>query len=251
MTQDRERRLIDAFLVATGTLVGDYDVVEMLQTLVDEITELFGLDAAGITLADDRQELEVVAATSERAALLELMQLESREGPCIEASVSGTPRSAASPDEMRRQWPRFAAAAEHAGFASVHSVPMRSRETVLGAVNLFRSAPGRLDDRDLAAIRALTDVATIAVLQQRSADHAALAQQRLQQALDSRVLIEQAKGFLAHTHRIEPDEAFALLRRWARANNVLLHEAARGVTEGRVDIPVAHKAPAGTLPDEH
>ena len=108
MVQDREQRLIDAFLVATGSLVGDYDVVEMLQTLVDEIAGTFALDAAGITLANQERELEVVAATSTRTALLELMQLEAGEGPCVEAFADGEPRRAGSADEMRRRWPSFA-----------------------------------------------------------------------------------------------------------------------------------------------
>ncbi|PZF58338.1 transcriptional regulator [Curtobacterium sp. MCSS17_008] len=237
MVQDRERRLIDAFLVATRTLVGDYDVVEMLQTLVDEVVETFGLDAAGITLANRERELEVVAATSTQTTLLELLQLESGEGPCVEAYASGSVRKAGSLEEMRRNWPGFAAAAEAAGFASVLSIPLRARDTVLGSMNLFRSSPGDLDERDLAAVRALTDVATITILQQRSADQAARAQEQLQQALDSRVAIEQAKGFLANTHRVDPDEAFALLRRWARSHNVLLQDAARGVTERRFVIP--------------
>lgn len=237
MVQDRERRLIDAFLVATRTLVGEYDVVEMLQTLVDDIAATFELDAAGITLANQDRELEVVAATSTRTTLLELLQLEAGEGPCVEAYADGEPRQAGSAEEMRARWPRFAAAAESAGFVSVHSIPMRSRDTVLGSMNLFRSVPGALEERDLAAVRALTDVATISILQQRSADQAARTQEQLQRALDSRVAVEQAKGFLANTHRIGPDEAFTLLRQWARSNNVLLNDAARAVTERRVIIP--------------
>jgi len=244
MVQDREQRLIDAFLVATGSLVGDYDVVEMLQTLVDEIAGTFALDAAGITLANQERELEVVAATSTRTALLELMQLEAGEGPCVEAFADGEPRRAGSADEMRRRWPSFAAAAEAAGFVSVHSIPLRSREAVLGSMNLFRSEPGALADRDLAAVRALTDVATISILQQRSTDQAARTQEQLRRALDSRVAIEQAKGFLANTHEVEPDVAFSLLRRWARANNVLLQDAARAVTERRVVIPPNDAAPS-------
>ncbi|KTR40331.1 hypothetical protein NS263_08080 [Curtobacterium oceanosedimentum] len=244
MEQDRERRLIDAFLVATRTLVGDYDVVEMLQTLVDEIAGTFELDAAGITLANQDGELEVVAATSTRTALLELMQLEAGEGPCVEAYADGEPRHADTVDELRMRWPSFAVAAEAAGFASVHSIPLRSRDVVLGSMNLFRSAPGALAERDLAAVRALTDVATISILQQRSTDQAARTQEQLRRALDSRVAIEQAKGFLANTHQVDPDVAFSLLRRWARANNVLLQDAARAVTDRRVVIPPTDAAPS-------
>lgn len=237
MTEDRERRLVDAFLAATDTLVADYDVVEMLQTLVEDVADLFGADAAGIMLANQQGELEVVASTSEESALLGLLQLESGEGPCVEAYREGTTIVVEDREEMRRRWAHFASEAERAGFAAVHSVPLRIGDTVLGSMNLFRTEPGLLDDRDALAARALTDVATISIMQQRSSDQAAVAQQQLQQALDSRVVIEQAKGFLAHTHRIEVDEAFALLRRHARTNRLRLHDVARDVVERRLVIP--------------
>lgn len=236
MTEDRERRLIDAFLTATGTLVGDYDVVEMLQTLIDDIEELFDVDAVGIMLANQQQELEVVVSTSEASALLGLLQLEAGEGPCVESYETGRTVWVADREEMRRRWARFAEESERAGFASVHSVPLRSREAVLGSMNLFRTEPGRLNEQDAVAARALTDVATISILQQRDADQAARTQQQLQQALDSRIAIEQAKGFLAHTHRVDLDTAFAMLRAHARSHGLLLQDVARAVIERRLDL---------------
>ncbi|WP_144713119.1 GAF and ANTAR domain-containing protein [Curtobacterium pusillum] len=249
MTEDRERRLIDAFVEVTGSLVADYDVVEMLQTLVDNATDLFDVDAAGIMLANQDSELEVIVATSERSNLLGILQLEAGEGPCIEAFRTGTTVSADDPEDMGRRWPVFATESGTAGYASVHSIPLRARAAVLGSLNLFRNTPGHLNDRDAAAARALTDVATIIILQQQSAGHAARAQEQLQQALDSRIAIEQAKGFLAHTHQVDMDTAFALLRRYARSHQMLLQEAARGVTERTIVIPPAQvpdPAPSAT-----
>lgn len=237
MTEERERRLIDAFVRVTDTLVADYDVVELLQSLVDNAVDLFDADAAGIMLENQEHELEVVVSTSERSAFIGLMQLEAGEGPCVEAFEQGATVSVADPQEMARRWPHFAEASHRAGYASVHSVPLRSRDRVLGSMNLFRNSSGSLNPRDAAAARALTDVATISILQQQTADHAQLAQAQLQLALDSRVVIEQAKGFIAHTHSLDIEAAFALLRDYARANHMLLRDVARGVTERTITVP--------------
>jgi GAF domain-containing protein len=237
MTEDRERRLIDAFVEVTASLVADYDVVEMLQTLVDRAAQLFDVDAAGIMLANQDGELEVIVATSERGNLLGILQLEAGEGPCVEAFETGTTVSVDDPEDMASRWPVFATESGTAGYASVHSIPLRASAAVLGSLNLFRNAPGHLNERDAVAARALTDVATIVILQQQSVDHATRAQEQLQQALDSRIAIEQAKGFLAHTHQVDMDTAFALLRRYARSHQMLLQETARAVTDRTIVIP--------------
>lgn len=245
MTESRERRLVDAFVNVTDTLVDDYDVVELLQTLVDSAVDLFDASAAGILLANQQRELEVVVATSERSNLVGLMQLDAGEGPCIEAFQTGVTVSVEDTDEMQRRWPVFAAASEQAGFASVHSIPLRLRNTTLGSMNMFRESPGSLNDGDAAAARALTDVATISILQ-RTAEHATLAQSQLQRALDSRVAIEQAKGFIAQTHQVDLDTAFRLLRSYARSHQLLLMDVARAVTEREIVLPPIDGAvPAG------
>lgn len=241
MVTTREHRLVDAFVTLTDTLVADYDVVELLQSLVDNATALFDASAAGILLVNQRQELEVVASTSERSNLIGLMQLEAGEGPCVEAFVTGAAVSVSDADEMRRRWPRFAAASEEAGYASVHSIPLRLRDTTLGSMNLFREIPGALNDEDAIAARALTDVATISILQQRSVDHAALAQEQLQRALNSRVVIEQAKGFISHTHQVDMDTAFQLLRRYARSHQMPLAELARAVVTRETVLPATNE----------
>ncbi|MDT0235263.1 GAF and ANTAR domain-containing protein [Curtobacterium sp. BRB10] len=237
MVTTREHRLVDAFVTLTDTLVADYDVVELLQSLVDNATALFDASAAGILLANQRQELEVVASTSERSNLIGLMQLEAGEGPCVEAFTTGTAVSVSDADEMRQRWPRFAAASEEAGYASVHSIPLRLRDTTLGSMNLFRETAGALNDEDAIAARALTDVATISILQQRSVEHATLAQEQLQRALNSRVVIEQAKGFISHTHQVDMHTAFQLLRRYARSHQMPLAELARAVATGETVLP--------------
>lgn len=229
MTQTREHRLVDTFVSLTDTLVADYDVVDLLQTLVDEATKLFDASAAGILLVNDDQVLEVVASTSERSTFIGLLQLNAGEGPCVEAFATGRAVSVVDVAEMQRRWPLFAAASRESGYASVHSIPLRLRDTTLGSMNLFRETEGALNEDDARAAQALTDVATISILQQRVVEHATIAQDQLQRALDSRVVIEQAKGFLAHTRQVDMDEAFRILRDHARSHRAPLGDVARAV----------------------
>jgi GAF domain-containing protein len=236
VTTTREHRLVDTFVALTDTLVDDYDVVELLQTLVDRAVEIFDASAAGILLLNQDHELEVLASTSEQSSFVGLLQLNAGDGPCVECFKTGRPVSAEDPAEMRRRWPAFAAAAEESGFASVHAVPMRLRDTVLGSLNLFRADQGALGPDDALAAQALTDVATISILQQRTIEHASVAQTQLQRALDSRVVIEQAKGFVAHTHRVDMGTAFAMLRRHARTTREPLVDVARAVIERRLTL---------------
>ncbi|MBF4592125.1 GAF and ANTAR domain-containing protein [Curtobacterium sp. VKM Ac-1395] len=237
MTRTREHQLVDAFVTLTDSLVSDYDIVELLQTLVDNAAELFDARAAGILLANPQQELEVVASTSERSSFIGLLQLEAGEGPCVEAFVTGETVTVENPEEMQRRWPLFAAASAQLGYASVHSIPLRLRDNTLGSMNLFRETNGALNATDAVAARALTDVATISILQQRTTEHAVLVQTQLQHALDSRVAIEQAKGFLAHTHRIDLDTAFDMLRSYARSQQARIADTARHVVDRRITIP--------------
>ncbi|OIH99554.1 MULTISPECIES: GAF and ANTAR domain-containing protein [unclassified Curtobacterium] len=237
MAPTREHRLVDTFVALTDTLVDDYDVVDLLQTLVDNVVDLFDASAAGILLVNQHQELEVLASTNERSGFVGLLQLDSGEGPCVECFSTGRLVSVEDQAEMRRRWPTFAAASAESGYASVHAIPMRLRDTTLGSLNLFREAEGRLNADDALAAQALTDVATISILQQRTVEHAKVAQDQLQRALDSRVVIEQAKGFVAYTHQVDMETAFRMLRQYARSHQERLADVARAVVERRLVIP--------------
>ncbi|PYY33792.1 transcriptional regulator [Curtobacterium sp. MCJR17_055] len=236
MTQSREQRLVDTFVTLADTLVDDYDVIELLQMLVGKAADLFDVTAAGIMLATRTDELELVASTSERSNLVGVMQLDAGEGPCVEAYRTGRVVTVGSTAELRRRWPAFAAASERFGYASVHAIPLRLRDETLGSMNLYRERPGALGDEDIVAAQALTDVATISILQQRGLERATIARDQLQRALDSRVVIEQAKGFLAQTHEVDMDQAFVMLRSYARSHQVPLAETARQVVERTVSI---------------
>lgn len=228
----RERTLTEAFVEAADTLVDDFDVIDFLHTLAERCVQVLAVDAAGLMLADQRGTLHASAASSENARLLELFELQADTGPCVDCYRSATPVVNADLEANTGRWPQFAEAARARGFVSVHALPLRLRETVIGALNLFCSAPGPLSEDDVRVGQALADVATIGILAQRGLEQADLVATQLQNALNSRIAIEQAKGVLAERHRISVDEAFAVLRRHARDHNLRMSDLARDVANG-------------------
>lgn len=226
-----EIRLTDVFVEMADTLVDDFDVIDFLHVLTERCVQLLGVSAAGLLLTDQRDALQVVAASSERTRLLELFQLQTDQGPCLDCFRTGRPVSVADLASAGR-WPRFAAAAAEVGFSAVHAVPMRLRADVIGALNLFDTKPGAPDQETLRVGQALADVATIGLLQQRAIRHRDALTEQLQHALNSRILIEQAKGVLAERNGLDVAEAFALLRSSARSQNRRLSDLARAVVDG-------------------
>jgi GAF domain-containing protein len=226
-----EIELADVFVEMADTLVDDFDVIDFLHVLTERCVQLLGISAAGLLLTDGQDKLQVVAASSERTRLLELFQLQTDEGPCVDCFRTGRPVSVADLRADER-WPRFTAAAEEVGFAAVHALPMRLRSEVIGALNLFGTRPSALDEVSLRIGQGLADVATIGLLQQRAIHRRDVLTEQLRTALNSRILIEQAKGVLAERLQLDMAEAFALLRQGARSNNRRLSELAQAVVDG-------------------
>jgi transcriptional regulator with GAF, ATPase, and Fis domain len=228
----REGPLARAFVALADTLVDEYDMLDLLDRLVNVSVGLLAADAAGIVLADPRGRLTVVAASSDAAKLLEVLQLQNEQGPCLEAYRSGNPVSVPDLRDVGARWPKFAAAvASLSDISSVHALPMRLRGQAIGALNLFHHTPGPLPATDLALGQALADVATIGILQERAIRQAEVVAEQLQTALSSRVIIEQAKGVLAHHGNLSMDVAFDRLRSYARSHNERLTEVARRLVE--------------------
>jgi transcriptional regulator with GAF, ATPase, and Fis domain len=235
VTKMGDDRLLATFVELADTLTDDFDVIDFLHLLVDRCVELLDVDAAGLLLADQHGSLQLIATSNEQVRLLELFQLQNDEGPCLEAFATGTRVSHPDLTTTGDRWSRFAAAAADNGFAAVDALPMRLRGEVIGALNLFRTRPGELTDTALRTASALVDVATIGLLQERSIRHQEILTEQLQTALNNRVVIEQAKGFIAHKLDVDMDDAFAGLRGYARSHNLKLSDVASAVIAGRID----------------
>jgi GAF domain-containing protein len=219
-------RLTEVFIQLADTLVANFDLVDFLHDLTDQAAEVSHADAVGIVLADHHGRLQFMASSNESGRALELFQLQAEEGPCVDCFRDRTPVINASLESAGELWPRFAPRAIEAGFQSVHAFPMRLRDQTIGALNLFGVSPLRFATSDARIVQALADVATIAILQQRGLARAEALTEQLQGALNSRILIEQAKGAMAQREHISPDEAFTRMRARARAERRPLLELA-------------------------
>jgi transcriptional regulator with GAF, ATPase, and Fis domain len=231
------RLLSETFVELADTMVVGFDVIDFLHMLTDRSVQLLDVSATGLLLADPRGELRVVAASSEQVRLLELFQIQNDQGPCLDCFRTGKPVAVADLSTEAKRWPRFAPAAREAGFASVQALPMRLREHIIGALNLFRAAPGRFDQADMRVGQALADVATISLLNERSMRRSETLNEQLQSALNSRVIIEQAKGKLAERLHLDMDQAFNVLRRYARTSNIRLSDLARAFVDDSETFP--------------
>lgn len=231
----REELLAATFVDLADTLVADFDVIEFLHTLATRSVDLLNADAAGIMLADPDGGLHVMASSAESARLLELYELQNNEGPCLDCFRSGRPVARDDLPAMRSSWPAFTAQLQLLGFRSAQAVPMRLRDETIGALNLFRLEPGRLSDADLGIGQAMADVATVGLIQERSIAASELLATQLQTALTSRVRIEQAKGMLAERAGLPMDQAFSLMRDYARGRGHRLSDVAARIVDGSID----------------
>jgi len=214
------------------TLVADFDVVELLSLLADRCVEVLDVAAAGLMLAEPDGGLRVMASSSEAMRVLELFELQAQEGPCLDCYRSGQAVVNQDLASVNGRWPRFAPEALAAGFGSVHALPMRLRGSVIGALNLFHAETGEMRSADIDAAQALADVATIAILQHRATLEGQVVNQLRQHALNSRIVIEQAKGVVAEREGLDMEQAFTALRNHARNHNLRLVVLAEDVIGG-------------------
>ncbi|HSJ70816.1 MAG TPA: GAF and ANTAR domain-containing protein [Acidimicrobiia bacterium] len=243
----REDLIADTFVGIVDSLVDDFDIIDMLTGLAQGCVDLGLATASGILLADQDAKLRVMAASSERAHLLELFQLQNDEGPCLEAFSTGEPVVHLDLPSAGDRWPRFAPEAVRTGFRSVHAFPLRLRTSVIGAMNLFSGEPRDIGVAATHLAQALADVASIAILQDQMVRQSDLRAGQLQHALDSRVAIEQAKGMIAERANADMEEAFAILRQYARSSRRHLTEVAMHLVEGTMAVDEV----AGGMPSPH
>ena len=231
---EREALLAETLVELADSLVDEFDIVELLTLLTDRCVELLDVTAAGLMLADPGQDLAVMAYSSDAMRLLELLELETQEGPCVDCYRTGIPVVNQDLADAADRWPRVTPAVRAAGFESVHALPLRLRGNTIGALNLFRAGTGRLSEADVAAGRALADIATITILQHHASLEARVLNDQLTQALQSRIVIEQAKGVLAEAAHLGMGDAFERLRGYARSHNLRLTEVAQAVVDRRL-----------------
>ena len=243
-------RLAEVFVEVADTLVDDFDVIEFLESLTRHTADVSDAASAGLLLADPHGQLHYMASSATSVRLLELFQLQYQEGPCLDCFRTGAPVVNTDLHQAGQRWPLFAPRAVEAGFQSVHAFPLRHRQNVIGALNLFSTDTGRLEPTDVSIIQCLADIATIGLLQERSVRSAELLTEQLQSALNSRVTIEQAKGVLARTHGTDVDAAFQLMRAYARRNHHRLSDVARAVVTDPTLHPelTTHHDPTGATP---
>ena len=228
-----EAALARAFVRLADTLVSDFDVVDFLQGLSADSVEILRAGAAGVMLADPGGGLRLVASSDERMRLLELFELQGAQGPCLDAFSTGQPVQAGAADS-RLRWPDFARRASDSGFQVMCAVPLRVRADVIGAMNLFRGtdAPFTAEEMDIA--QAMAHMAATGLVQERALRERTQLTEQLQSALTSRVIIEQAKGMLAEYLKLTVDDAFQLLRNYARTRNRKLSDVARDLVDRKI-----------------
>jgi GAF domain-containing protein len=231
----RESLLVSTLVELADNLVDSFDVIDVLTVLSDRCVDAIDVDAAGVMLASPGGELQFIASSSESMRVLELFQIQADEGPCVDCFRGGgaiVNQALKVPDD---RWPRFTPRALAQGFRSVHSLPMRLRGRTIGALNLFRTEQGLLDAEDVIVAQGMADIATIAILQHRTSLDARLLNDQLSNALNSRIIIEQAKGKVSQLTNCDMDQAFGRLRAHARNHNLGLTDVARSIVEGALD----------------
>lgn len=250
MPDTREHDIIHAFVELSNELVDGYDIVDLLSEWTTNCARLLDIATAGLLLADGRGVLHLIAASSERTHHLEVFQLQRDQGPCLDCFRGGAAVNVPDLAAQAHRWPDFARVAQSMGFASVHAVPMRLRGTMLGALGLFGTTAGSLNDEDLALAQALIHVASVAIVNEKAASDRDVVNAQLQHALTSRIVIEQAKGVLAHEGNLDMEHAFAVLRRYARDHERKLTTVAAQVVnrEIRGQELIAHARLTSILP---
>ena len=243
----READVVRSLVEMADTLVDDYDVIDLLTGLADKCVSLLGVSAAGVMLVSPGGSLGLAASSSEAMRLLELFELQSQEGPCLDAFRTGEPTGHEDLKAQPVRWPSFSAVAVDAGFRSASALPLRLREATIGALNLLSASRSPMGEADVIVARAFADLAALSVVQHRASEQARLLNEQLTTALASRVAIEQAKGVISERAGVTLAEAFTRLRAYARNQNLRLTDVAQAAVDGTLD-PLAWAAPAARRP---
>jgi GAF domain-containing protein len=205
-----------------------YDLEAALSELTESVTEVLGLSGSGVTMADKGQ-LRFVTAVSHASGELERNQEEQQAGPCRDAFDSGEVVRVTDVRLESTRWPEFSATATRLKVAGVAGIPMRLADVIVGALNLYAEEPREWSDDDIAVAGVLAAVATSYVVNASKLRQQEQLTEQLQHALESRVVIEQAKGITSQKNAITIDQAYQLIRGHARSNNTSLRTVAEAI----------------------
>ncbi len=227
-------RFLERLVTLADAMVGGFDIVDLADQLVHGCLDISAVAEAGILLDDQRGQLRVLAASSDESRLLELMELQSDQGPCLEAFRTGERVLVHSLNDDPTRWPAFAGTATAQGVTAVYALPMRLRERTIGALNVFCRDGQRLDEHELQLTGVMATMGTVGILSHWTFRRQEILAEQLQTALESRVVIEQAKGVVAEREGIGMGAAFIRLRDAARSTRRPLSELAADVALGRL-----------------
>jgi GAF domain-containing protein len=212
----------------SGKLLTEYDVDTVLMDLMERLTELLGLDGSGVALAQGDR-LDVVTAVPDPLAELEKVQIMHQSGPCVDAYRTVSVVVVADLEAQHQTWPEYCAVAERLGLGSVAGIPMRLGGTAIGALNLYDRGPRSWAREDIAAAMVMADIATSYLVNASKLRQQEQLNEQLQHALDSRSVIEQAKGIVAGEREITVELAFRRIRAHARSHSVTVRSVAESI----------------------
>lgn len=235
MTDDDVRQLGTALAEYAQVIAGEHDVRDILEALGDHCTQLLPVHGVGVLLAED-DGLVVATANTEAGAVAEGAEVDLAEGPCVAAVRTGSQVLISDLADVRDEYPRFVPRALDAGIRAVYALPMTSRMEVVGALDVVATEPVVLSHAQLATAQALADVTMAYLANSRAREATSRLAAQLQHALDSRVVVEQAKGMLAERHGEAPQVAFERLRGHARRTRASVQVVAQQVIAGELSL---------------
>ena len=241
-TSNKDDNFFARIVSLADALATDFDVLEAANLLVNGCVDFLPVRDAGIVVENEQHRLQVLATTSEETRIMEFLELQSNEGPCLEAFDNGTPVEAPDLIGGGERWPTFRTNALGLGFRSAYAVPLHMHDRTIGALNLFCTTPRGLDDREIETAGQLATMATLGIMTHWTVSHHETLSRQLQHALDSRVVIEQAKGVVAERSGVSMGTAFELIRSAARSSRRPLVEVAEDVVRGRLPIDATRRA---------
>lgn len=233
MAPTHDEVLFATLIELADTTVTGFDLISLADRLVGACVEVLGVSAAGIMLSDQNDALRVFASTNEESRMLELLELQNNDGPCLDAFRTGRTVDGVDLSLYATRWPSFAPAAMSAGFDTAFAFPIRLRDQVIGALNLFQAGTRALTLHEREVARVMADMAAIGIINNWSIRNQELLAEQLQGALTSRIVIEQAKGVLAEREGLSMGRAFEYLRRTARSSQRPIGDVADDVVNGR------------------